>query len=71
MKPYKITYLHNSALHSMFLYGVSKQSMRASVTKHWNEQLVFDAKIVRIDEVSEEELWRHWENEHREKHGIN
>ena len=62
MKPYKITYLHNNTLHSMFLYGLSKQSMRASVTKHWNEQLVFDAKIVRIDEASEEELWREYDN---------
>ena len=66
MKPYKITYLHNNALHTMFLFGLSKQSMRASVTKHWNEQLVFDAKIIRIDEVSEECLWRLWENEHHE-----
>lgn len=63
MKPYKITYLHNNALHSMFLFGLSKQSMRVSVTKHWNEHLVFDAKIIRIDGVSEEELWRHCENE--------
>lgn len=62
MKPYKITYLHNSALHSMFLYGLSKQGMRASVTKHWNENLVFDAKIVRIEEVPEEELWRQYDN---------
>ena len=46
----------------MFLYGVSKQSMRASVTKHWNEQLVFDAEIIHIDEVSEEELWRQYDN---------
>lgn len=66
MKSYKITFLHNNALHTMFLYGASKQSMRASVTKHWNEHLVFDAKIIRIDEVSEEELWSFWENEHHE-----
>ena len=63
MKPYKITYLHNNALHTMFLFGLSKQSMRASVTKHWNEHLVFDAKIIRIDEVSEEELWRQYDNQ--------
>jgi hypothetical protein len=63
MKPYKITYLHNNALHTMFLFGLSKQSMRASVTKHWNEHLVFDAKIIRIDEVPEEELWRQYDNQ--------
>lgn len=63
MRAYKITYLHNSALHSMFLYGLSKQNMKASVTKHWNEHLVFDAKIIRIDEVSEEELWRQYDNQ--------
>ena len=63
MKPYKITFLHNGTLHTMFLYGVSKQSTRASVTKHWNEHLVFDAKIIRIDEVSEEDLWRFWDGE--------
>lgn len=63
MRAYKITYLHNNTLHSMFLYGLSKQNMRVSVTKHWNENLVFDAKIVRIEDVPEEELWRFWENE--------
>lgn len=62
MRAYKITYLHNNALHTMFLFGLSKQSMRASVTKHWNEHLVFDAKIIRIDEVSEEDLWRQYVN---------
>ena len=61
MKPYKITYLHNNALHTMFLFGLSKQNIRTSVTKHWNEHLVFDAKIIRIDEVSEEDLWREYE----------
>ena len=62
MRAYKITYLHNNALHTMFLFELSKQSMRASVTKHWNEHLVFDAKIIRIDEVSEEDLWRQYVN---------
>ena len=62
MKPYKITFLHNNALHTMFLYGLSKQNLRASVTKHWSEHLVFDAKIIHIDEVSEEELWRQYDN---------
>lgn len=66
MKPYKITYLHNNTLHSMFLYGLSKQSMRASVTKHWNEQLVFDAKILLIEDTSEEDLLCFWEKETHE-----
>ena len=50
----------------MYLYGLSKHSLRNSIVKHWNENLVFNAKIVCIDEVSEECLWRLWENEHHE-----
>lgn len=66
MKPYRVVYLHEGKIHTMYLYGLSKHNLRNSIVKHWNENLVFDAKIIRINEVSEEELWRHWENEHRE-----
>ena len=42
----------------MYLYGLSKHNLKNSIVKHWNENLVFYAKVLRIEDTSEEELWR-------------
>lgn len=63
MKPYRVVYLHEGKIHTMYLYGLSKHSLRNSIVKHWNESLVFDVKVLRIEDTSEEELWREYEME--------
>lgn len=50
-------------MHTMYLYGLSKHNLKNSIVKHWNENLVFDAKVLRIEDSSEEELWREYEME--------
>lgn len=59
LKAYKVRFLHESKIKTAYLYAFSKQDARLSLTKHWNEHLVFGAKIINIDGISEEDV--QWE----------
>lgn len=55
LKPYKITFLQHG-IQCMYIYDLSKYAARNSVIKHWNSNLVYGAKIISIEEVSEEDV---------------
>ena len=56
LKPYKVKYLYQGNVEEMYLYDYNKNSLRKSIIKHWNANLVFDAKIISIEDCTEDEL---------------
>lgn len=53
MKKFQITAMYEGKLETWDCYGSSVAHVKKYITNHWNEQLIYGAKIIKVVPVTE------------------
>ena len=53
MKKFKVTAMFEGKLETWECYGDSVSEVKKYITNHWNEQLIYGAKIIKVVPVAE------------------
>lgn len=54
MKKFKVTAMFEGKLESWECYGNSVSHVKKYITDHWNEQLIYGAKIIKVEPLGQE-----------------
>ena len=53
MRLFRITFLHEGQLETFDVWTTNARSAKRYIENHWRENLLFETRVIRVDEIKE------------------